>query len=364
MFAIDPGDTAVGRREASEAILARRAELADAVVTLEFQRHPELASRYGAIAREKSLQDVGYHLAYLAQAVAAGNPDLFVDYAGWVKVMLARRGVRSSDLMFHLECLREVLGERLPDAHRVSAYEVMDRALAALPAMPEDLPTLIEPDSPHAALAHQYLQALLRGERHVASRIVLDAVERTMSVQDIYLRIFQRAQYEIGRLWQTNMINVAQEHYCTAATQLIMSQLYPRIFSREKTGGTLVATCVSGDLHELGIRMIADFFELAGWDTYYLGASTPASSVVQTVIDRGADLLAVSATITYHVAQVEALVGVVRATPACNGVRILVGGYPFNLSPDLWKTVGADGYARDAETVIAVAERLTGRPAA
>ena len=38
--------------------------------------------------------------------------------------------------------------------------------------------------------------------------------------------------------------------------------------------------------------------------------------------------------------------------------RILVGGYPFNLSPTLWQHVGADGYAPDADGAITEAERL------
>ena len=63
---------------------------------------------------------------------------------------------------------------------------------------------------------------------------------------------------------------MAQEHYCTAATQLIMSQLYPYIFTTGKNGRVLVGTCVSGDLHEIGVRMVSDFFEMEGWDTFYL----------------------------------------------------------------------------------------------
>ena len=42
----------------------------------------------------------------------------------------------------------------------------------------------------------------------------------------------------------------------------------------------MVATCIGGELHEIGIRMVADFFEMEGWDTYYLGANTPADAVV------------------------------------------------------------------------------------
>ena len=37
---------------------------------------------------------------------------------------------------------------------------------------------------------------------------------------------------------------------------------------------------------------------------------------------------------------------------------ILVGGYPFLLSPDLWRRVGADGFASDAQQAVQVANAL------
>jgi methanogenic corrinoid protein MtbC1 len=137
-----------------------------------------------------------------------------------------------------------------------------------------------------------------------------------------------------------------------------MSQLYPQIFSTKKGAGTLVATCVAGELHEIGMRMVADFFEMDGWDTYYLGANTPTESVIRALVDRRAQVLGISATITYHVRDVEALVRAVRAAAACRNVKILVGGYPFNMAPGLWQKIGADGFARDAQGAIELAGRL------
>ena len=58
--------------------------------------------------------------------------------------------------------------------------------------------------------------------------------------------MFQLSLREVGRLWQMNQISVAQEHYCTAATQLIMSQLYPYIFSGERRNRTLIAAYAGG----------------------------------------------------------------------------------------------------------------------
>jgi methanogenic corrinoid protein MtbC1 len=209
-------------------------------------------------------------------------------------------------------------------------------------------------------MARTYLESLLRGERHVASRLVLDAVAQGTPVRDIYLQVFQRCQHEVGRLWQMNRLSVAQEHYCTAASQLIMSQLYPYVFTGEKNGRTLLATCVSGDLHEIGVRMVTDFLEMEGWNTFYLGADTPTPSLVQTIAERDVDVLAVSATLTSHIRSVVSLIAAVRGTEAGRRVKVLVGGYPFNIDPGLWQRVGADAFARDAQEAIVMATRLAG----
>ncbi len=218
--------------------------------------------------------------------------------------------------------------------------------------------SFIDGKEPLAALARQYLETLLRGERRVASKLILDTVRDGVTVQDIYLSVFQPCQHEIGRLWQTNQVSVAQEHYCTAATQLIMSQLYPHIFATEKTGRSLVATCVGGELHEIGVRMVADFFEMDGWDTYYLGANSPANGLLETIESQQADLLAISATMTFSINAITDLIAHVRASDAGKEVRILVGGRPFNIATDLWQRVGADGCAPNAQTAIVAADRL------
>jgi methanogenic corrinoid protein MtbC1 len=343
---------------AGEAILSQQTELTVALVEREFARHPELEQRYGRIGREKSLQDAGYHLSFLAQAVTSNDKAVFVDYVAWAKVMLSQRNVLTSDLAFHLECLCEVVQERLPAEAGTLAAGFVKAAIHAMAEMPEDMPTILSGGVRLSPLARHYFEALCRGERHAASRLVLEAVAAGISVKEIYLHVFQPAQYEIGRLWQTNRITVAQEHYCTAATQLIMSQLYSHIFATPKNGRTLVATCVAGDLHELGVRMVADFFEMDGWNTFFLGANTPHDAVMATIAERQADVLAISATISYHVEAVRDLIGAVRQHPAAGNVKVLAGGYPFNRDRDLWRKVGADGSASDAQKAIALAHQF------
>jgi len=332
--------------------------LAGAVTARHYEAQPDLLARYGEAGRAKCLQDAGYHLSYLADAVSASSPSLFTDYVGWAKVMLGARGVPAADLSRNLAVMREVVRERLPAETSAVAEEFFDAALKRLPSLPPDLPTLLPDAAPHADLARQYLRLLLGAERHAAGRLILEAVDSGVPLKDVYLHVFQASQREIGRLWQMNQLSVAQEHYCTAATQLIMAQLYPRIFRTEKSGRRLVATSIAGELHEIGARIISDFFEMEGWDTYYLGANSPTPAVLQALADRKADVLAVSATMTFHVRAVAELIGAVRASENLGGVKVVVGGYPFNVEPELWERVGADAYAADASGAVAAAERL------
>jgi methanogenic corrinoid protein MtbC1 len=349
-----------GAPRASQIIDEQLASLANVVVERQYALQPGLWEGYGEEGREKSVRDAGYHLTYLSQALSVSDPSLFANYVAWTKVLFAGLGFPDGVLVATLKCTREVLNQHLPPDLSAITDAYVATALETLSETSSSLSTYLEPDAPLADLAQDYLRLLLQGERHMASSLILDAVGAGARVKDIYLHVFQPTQREIGRLWQMNWLTVAQEHYCTAATQLIMSQLYPHVFATERIGHRAVVTCVGGELHEIGARMVADFFEMEGWDAYYLGANTPADSILRTLEEREAEVLAVSATMTFHVSAVADLIAQVRAGEAGRAVKTLVGGYPFNLSPGLWETVGAHGCAPDAQEAVVLAMRMVG----
>ena len=345
------------RMIASRVLREHRETLAERVTALYFESHPQLEGRWKG-ARRKCTEDTGRHIDYLCEALSMGRPALFTEYATWAAALLEGLHIPREALVSNLAILRDAAVSHLDEAGSLLVAEYIDAAIVKIEGVECDPPPNIDGTGEFDTLAREYLATLLTGARQTASKLILNAVERGVAVQKIYLHVFQRTQYEIGRLWQASEINVAKEHYCTAATQLIMSQLYPYIFAGEKHGGNYVGACVAEDLHEIGGRMVADFFEMDGWNSFYLGASTPADSIVQTVIERRAGVLGISATMTFHVGAVKELIERVRTDSSCAGVKVLVGGYPFNLVPDLWRIVGADGSARDAEAAVALGRQL------
>lgn len=205
-------------------------------------------------------------------------------------------------------------------------------------------------------LARRYVALLLRAERAEAVDLVLAAAGE-LPLETIYVNVLQEAQYEIGRLWERNEISIAQEHYCTAVTQLVLSLLYPRAMATPRNGRTFAGACVEGELHEVGIRFVSDVFELRGWRNMYLGSSLPAGDLIAFVEQSRPDVLGISAVRDVNVPAVRDLVHTLRSR-LVKVPLILVGGRPFNLQSDLWREVAADGTARNAAESVEVAVRL------
>ena len=68
------------------------------------------------------------------------------------------------------------------------------------------------------------------------------------------------------------------------------------------------------------------------------------------------DLLAISASMSSNVLKTKKLIKAVRSSQALD-TKIIVGGYLFNRVPDLWKQVGADYYAENAEKALRIANQ-------
>ena len=123
----------------------------------------------------------------------------------------------------------------------------------------------------------------------------------------------------------------------------------------------MLCTAVGGDLHDLGIRMVADAFEFSGWSAECLGADMPPEEVVDALesrVESRFDLLAVAANTTLGIRPTGDLVDAVRSSRTGSEIRILVGGLPFRMAPELVETVGADAGANSASDAVRVAEGL------
>ncbi len=345
--------------ELSSRIASKKREIVEQVYKLRIKENPALLQRYSAADVDTFHQDCAYHLDFLSHAIAYDSKAVFDDYILWVRRLFQHLPVSDESLAVFFRSFADVVTELTDpdDEHGLKNY--LD---ASLQLFEEPLPTsvsFLDIDKHTGIVAQQLLDMLLQGKKDEASDYIMAEVNAGMPIKECYLDVFQPLQYEIGRMWHAGEISVGQEHYITAVTQMLMSQFYPLIMNHPSNGKRIVASCISGEQHEVGLRMLSDLMEIAGWDTMFLGANTPLATVPDSVVKWQADVLAVSVTLSTHLAKLSQLIGLCRNK--LPELKIIVGGYPFNLDKSLWLKVGADGYAENALQAIDVANGFVSR---
>lgn len=202
------------------------------------------------------------------------------------------------------------------------------------------------------ALVDRFVDAQLRGDRREALRVVLEeGLGAGASATALQLEVIQPAQRQIGELWAANRIGIAEEHVATAIANLVLTALYTHLPRRDANGRRVLVACVEGELHELGARISSDFLEAAGFDVTLAGANVPTHELVNLVRLRRSELVALSATMTFHIPALRRAVRELRAEFGDN-FPIAVGGRACDVSPELVAELGVTVYGTDAAALV------------
>ena len=347
------------RRALAGAVLDRRDDIA-ARVTEEFlQNHPDWLTRYGDAARTRGIEDARFHIDFLAGAVQGGGEAAFRNYARWTARVLGSRGIDPDFLIENLEAIGAELAASFDGEDAVSIEMLIAAACQAVRQHDADPSPAAEPAM--ATDLRLYLDAILGGHRTAALNVALELLRDGRSVPDVYTDLLQAAQYEVGRLWEDNRISVSTEHMATAITQYVVAQMYSRMQIPDSKRGNAIVTGVEGELHQLGANMVADVLEADGWNVRFLGTQLPHRDILQAIDAHEPLLVGISTTMLFNLPTVARLVEDVRRT-APGKLQIIVGGGAFRPRADMWRDIGANGFARDLRDTVTLVRGLYALP--
>jgi len=176
-------------------------------------------------------------------------------------------------------------------------------------------------------LTSDFLKFLLSGNRKMCSAITKQYLSTNPSVKDLYEEVFKDALYEVGRLWETNKISVATEHMATAITEGILNELYADFDIPAVENKKVVLTCVENELHQVGIKMVADVFEMNGWESLFIGTGIPISQLIQFIKQENPMILAISMSIFFNYQNLAKMIVVLKNE--FPDTVIVVGGQAF-----------------------------------
>jgi methylmalonyl-CoA mutase cobalamin-binding domain/chain len=192
-----------------------------------------------------------------------------------------------------------------------------------------------------AATVRAALDARLAArDRAGAVSTALDAVrDGSIEIGDLYTRVLGPLLVDTGAAWQQGIERVWEEHFASATVRTIVEALYPEVVRAHDEvacdGRRVLLACPSGEQHDLGLRMVADRFALAGWDVDYLGPDTPTEEIIDAAQTLDSDLVVLSASTHFNRVLLREVVDEVqRRLP---GVRLAVGGAAFASDADSYR---------------------------
>ncbi len=122
------------------------------------------------------------------------------------------------------------------------------------------------------------------------------------------------------------------------------------------SAGTIVLGTAKGDIHEIGKTLVGTLLTANGFSVHDLGVDVSSEQFAAKTRELGADIVGVSALLTTTMRGQKSVVETLEREGLRSSVRVIVGGAPVTRK---WvEEIGADGYAKDAVSAVALVKSL------
>ena len=202
-------------------------------------------------------------------------------------------------------------------------------------------------------------QRLVEGDAGGTADATRQALAEHVPPETILKDALNAGMDEVGDLFARNEYFVPELLLSARAMYAALDVLKPLLVgSGYEPAGKVVMGTVQGDLHDIGKKLVAMMLEGGGFEVIDLGTNVTPERFVEAVKESGAGLVGLSALLTTTLPAMEDTVRAIRQAELAGEVRVMVGGAP--VTDSFAQQVGADGYAPDASSAVALARRLAG----
>jgi methanogenic corrinoid protein MtbC1 len=259
--------------------------------------------------------------------------------------------VSHSSLRF-LEREGFIASTRTSGGHRKYGQAVIDRIAQiktwqadglSLERIRERLAELDHLPNPQA-LSAEFLEQAKAGNLNAAGNVITRADDVGLSIETQFAEVLTPALHEIGDLWAQGELTVAREKEVSELSRELIVELTRRHATPDPEGPLVVAACVAGEMHELGLRMIAGLLRQRGYRVSFLGADVGLAFLLDAVEARSPAAVLLSAKQPATKPALEAALLAFRQAPAGTAPRkaaIVVGGEVAEADPAMIVRYGA-----------------------
>jgi len=208
-------------------------------------------------------------------------------------------------------------------------------------------------------------QSIVDGAPESASNLATQALAQGRHPLEVIDAGFVPGMAEVGELFAKHQMFLPDMLAAAEAMKAAMSILEPELKRQGEerpVAGIVVLGTTKGDIHEIGKTLVGTLLTANGFKVHDLGVDVSCERFAETARELNADIVGVSALLTTTMRGQKSVVDALNQAGLRPTVKIIVGGAPVT---QRWaEEIGADGYAKDAMSAVALVKSLLARKVA
>ena len=202
-------------------------------------------------------------------------------------------------------------------------------------------------------------QAIIDGDQKTALATAEAALKEGVPAQKIVQEFMIPAMDEVGRRFECNEYFVPELLIAARAMKAALGVVKPKLVGAGvMAAGTVAIGTVQGDLHDIGKNLVAAMLEGGGFEIVDLGVDVSPEKFIQSVKDKGVNVIALSALLTTTMPSMKTTIDALKEAGLREKVKVIIGGAP--VTQQYADEIGADGYGENASQAVTKARQLLG----
>jgi methanogenic corrinoid protein MtbC1 len=195
-------------------------------------------------------------------------------------------------------------------------------------------------------------------DKEKAVLFILDKLKKKdIDVIDLYMQVLTPVLNELTCDLEDQRICIWKEHVKTAIERTIVESCYPYVLEKRDElqntkKGIVAVVCPPNEWHDIGARMIADFFTISGFDTIFVGSGTPYQDFYNAITTIKPCLIAISISNYFNLVGAKRMIEEIKSK-VDHPMKVIVGGNAFSQDgQQKAQSINADIYVRSVNDIL------------
>lgn len=206
-------------------------------------------------------------------------------------------------------------------------------------------------------LIEEIQKSIYDGDEKQAIELVKKALQEDISPENILNGGVLKGLRDCGAEFEKGTKFIPEILMTAEAMKASMKILKPILASGGQSNiGKVILATVEGDVHDIGLELVATMLEGAGFNVIFMGADVPTANIIAAVKGEKPHVVGLSALLTTTMEVMPVVLKELKANGLRESVKVMVGGAP--VTQEFCDKIGADGYADDAAAAVPLTQKL------